>query len=94
VLGRFVRDIGAIDLPTAVTAMTGRAAQALGTPSVGTVHVGGAADLVLFDPATVIDRATYVDPRLHPEGIDRVWVAGRAVVTAGSLATDIAPAEA
>ncbi len=94
VLGRFVRDIGAIDLPSAVTAMTGRAARALGTPSVGTVRVGGAADLVLFDPATVIDRATYVDPRLHPEGIDRVWVAGRAVVTAGSLATDIAPAEA
>jgi N-acyl-D-amino-acid deacylase len=93
VLGHFVRDLGALDLPSAVTAMTGRAADALGTPSIGGVRVGGAADLVLFDPVTVVDRATYVDPRLPPEGIDRVWVAGRAVVTGGVLATTVAAAE-
>jgi N-acyl-D-amino-acid deacylase len=93
VLGHFVRDLGALDLPSAVTAMTGRAADALGTPSIGGVRVGGAADLVLFDPVTVVDRATYVDPRLPPEGIDRVWVAGRAVVMGGVLATTVAAAE-
>lgn len=93
VLGHFVRDLGALDLPSAVTAMTGRASDALGTPSIGRVRVGGAADLVLFDPVTVVDRATYVDPRLHPEGIDRVWVAGRAVVTGGELDTTVAAAE-
>jgi N-acyl-D-amino-acid deacylase len=93
VLGRFVRDLGALDLPSAVTAMTGRAATALGVPSIGSVRVGGAADLVLFDPVTVVDRATYVDPRLPPEGIDRVWVAGRAVVTGGALALTVAAAE-
>ncbi len=93
VLGRFVRDIGALDLPTAVTAMTGRAADALGVGSIGRVGVGAAADLVLFDPATVIDRATYVDPRVAPDGIERVWVAGRPVVVGGALTSDVAPAE-
>ena len=93
ILGRFVRDIGAIDLPTAVTAMTGRAAAALGLTSIGTVHVGGAADLVLFDPVTVVDRATYIDPRVPPDGIARVWVAGREVVRGGALTPDVAAAE-
>ena len=94
VLGRFVREMGALDLPTAVTAMTGRSADALGLPSIGRVTVGGPADLVLFDAETVIDRATYTDPRVAPDGIERVWVAGRPVVVGGKLAGDVAPAEA
>jgi N-acyl-D-amino-acid deacylase len=93
VLGRFVRQMGALDLPTAVTAMTGRAADALGLAAVGRVTTGGLADLVLFDPTTVIDRATYTDPRVAPDGIDRVWVAGRPVVVGGRLAAEVAPAE-
>jgi len=94
VLGHFVRDLGALDLPSAVIAMTGRAADALGVAGVGRVEPGAAADLVLFDPASVIDRATYVDPRLPPTGIDRVWVAGRPVVVGGQLAADIPAADA
>jgi N-acyl-D-amino-acid deacylase len=93
ILGRFVRDLGSLDLTTAVTAMTGRAGAALGLPDLGRVFVGGPADLVLFDPATVIDRSTYEDPRLPPIGIERVWVAGRPVVEGGALVGSIGAAE-
>ncbi len=93
VLGHFVRELNALDLPTAVTAMTGRAAAALGLPSLGTITVGAPADLVLFDPASVADRATYEDPRVPPVGVERVWVGGHAVVVAGALAGDVPAAE-
>ena len=93
VLGHFVRELGTIDLPSAVTAMTGRAAAALGVDGIGRVAVGARADMVLFDPASVMDRATYTDPRLPPVGIDRVWVGGRPVVVGGRLVPDIAAAE-
>ena len=93
VLGHFVRDLEAIDLVSAVTAMTGRAAAALGLPGLGSVTVGRPADLVLFNPASVADRATYEDPRVPPVGIERVWVAGRPVVVRGALTRDVPPAE-
>jgi N-acyl-D-amino-acid deacylase len=93
VLGHFVRELGALDLPTAVTAMTGRAAAALGYAALGTISVGGAADLVLFEPTAIADRATYEDPRLPPTGVTRVWVGGRAVVVGGALTGDAPPAE-
>jgi N-acyl-D-aspartate/D-glutamate deacylase len=93
VLGHFVRDLGALDLPTAVTAMTGRAAAALGFPALGAITLGGPADLVLFNPASVADRATYEDPRVPPVGVDRVWVGGRPVVVGGALAGNVPPAE-
>jgi N-acyl-D-amino-acid deacylase len=90
VLGRFVRDLGALSLEDAVTAMTGRAAAALGLGgSAGRIAEGGPADLVLFDPARIIDRATYEEPRLRPEGIERVWVGGRPVALQGELAEEI-----
>jgi N-acyl-D-amino-acid deacylase len=93
VLGHFVRDLGALDLPTAVTAMTGRAASALGASSLGRVTIGGPADMVLFNPASVADRATYEDPRIPPVGVERVWVAGRPVVVGAALAGAVPPAE-
>jgi N-acyl-D-aspartate/D-glutamate deacylase len=73
--------------------MTGRAAAALGAPLPGTVSVGQPADLVLFNPVAVADRATYEDPRVPPVGIERVWVAGRPVVEGGALTQDVPPAE-
>ena len=47
-----------------------------------------AADLVVFDPAKVIDRATYADPSRYPEGIDVVVVNGRVVVDEGRLTAE------
>jgi N-acyl-D-amino-acid deacylase len=93
VLGHFVRTLGALDLPSAVTAMTGRAAAALGIEGVGRLEVGAAADMVLFDPETIIDRSTYTDPRIPPLGVERVWVAGRPVVAGGALEGAVQPAE-
>jgi N-acyl-D-amino-acid deacylase len=75
-LGRYVRELGVLDLPDAVHHLTGRAARRLGLTDRGRIATGFAADLVLFDPGTVRDTATYDDPRSAPEGIPYVFVNG------------------
>jgi N-acyl-D-amino-acid deacylase len=55
----------------------------MGLKQRGTIAAGNYADLVLFDPATVIDRATTKDPRALSEGIDTVWVNGEVVFETG-----------
>jgi dihydroorotase/N-acyl-D-amino-acid deacylase len=92
VLGRYVREQGVLSLPEAVGAMTGRAASALGRTALGLLTVGAMGDLVLLDPDTVADRATYEEPRLAPVGIKRVWVAGRPVVEDGGFVSTIGAA--
>lgn len=76
VLGRYVRERGILDLAEAVHKMTGLAAAHVGIRDRGTVAPGQAADLVLFDPETVADRATPDDPTALAVGIHRVWVNG------------------
>ncbi|HEY3504180.1 MAG TPA: D-aminoacylase [Actinocatenispora sp.] len=80
VLGRYARGAGLFDLATAVHKMTGYAAARFGLTDRGVVRAGAHADLVVFDPATVADRATYAEPLLPPTGVRHVLVAGRAVV--------------
>jgi N-acyl-D-amino-acid deacylase len=63
--------------------MTGAPAARLGLPNRGLLRDGYAADLVVFDPATVRATATYDAPRSFPEGIVHVIVNGVAVVDAG-----------
>jgi N-acyl-D-amino-acid deacylase len=63
--------------------MTGAAAERLGWSERGFVRRGQAADLVIFDPARIEDRATFAEPALGPGGIDDVFVNGRAVLRAG-----------
>ena len=92
VLGRFVRELGTLSLPAAVNAMTARAADVLGRPKLGRIVPGAPADLVLFNPATIIDRATYEEPRRPPVGVHRVLVAGRTVVRDGELTSHSAAA--
>lgn len=77
VLGHYARDEGLFDLPTAIAKMTGQTARALGLTDRGRLAVGCVADLVLFDPATVADAATYADSTRPSRGIERVWVAGQ-----------------
>ncbi len=93
VLGRYVRQLHALDLGQAVHSMTSGAASAAGWVGRGVIEVGKPADLVLFDPNNIEDRATYDSPRLSPVGIERVWVGGRAVVVAGKLSQAVPVAE-
>jgi N-acyl-D-amino-acid deacylase len=83
VLSRYVRETGALSLPEAVRKMTCAPAQRLGLRDRGRIAAGMAADMVLFDPATVRDRATYEEPLRLAEGIDSVWVNGVAVKRGG-----------
>jgi N-acyl-D-amino-acid deacylase len=79
VLGRFAREDGVLTLEDAVRKMTWSTAQILGLRDRGLVKEGMMADLVIFDPATVIDRATFERPHQLSEGVRDVWVNGVAV---------------
>ena len=83
VLGYYVRERGLLDLPTAVRKMTWDPCRKLGLIDRGRLQPGCIADLVLFDPATIADRATYDAPIQYPTGIQYVFVNGVAVVEAG-----------
>jgi len=80
ILGQFVRDEGLLSLEQAIHKMTGAAATRLGLKQRGTIRDGAYADLVVFDPATVRNNATYEEPRQFPTGIEHVVVNGTLVV--------------
>ncbi|MFO1158936.1 MAG: D-aminoacylase [Reyranellaceae bacterium] len=82
-IGHYARDLGLLSLPQAIAKMTGGAATALGLADRGTLREGQAADVVLFDPATIIDRATFDDPHVYPAGIGTVIVNGTVVIEGG-----------
>jgi len=83
ILGRYVREEGVLTLEEAIYKMTGLAAKRLRLTDRGFLRPGLAADLVVFDPATVKDRSTYEKPHQCPEGISQVLVNGRLVVEDG-----------
>lgn len=83
VLGRYARDESVVPLAEAVRKMTSAPAERLGMKDRGYVRPGMAADLVLFDPATVSDMSTYEEPLRFPVGIPWVWVNGLAVKANG-----------
>jgi N-acyl-D-amino-acid deacylase len=76
VLGHYSRDIGLFPLETAIWKMTGLTAHHFGLADRGRLAVGMAADVVVFDPATVRDRATYDAPQQTAQGIHWVLVNG------------------
>lgn len=84
VLGHYARDIGLFSLAEAVHRMTGAAADRFGLTQRGRLEVGAYADMVLFDPATIADVATYADPARPPLGIHGVWVNGEQIVSGQS----------
>ena len=83
VLGRYVREEQVIDLPTAIHRMTAMPAAKFRLVDRGVLRPGAFADLVVFDPARIDDRATYGEPRLGPDGIHAVYVNGVAVASDG-----------
>jgi N-acyl-D-aspartate/D-glutamate deacylase len=96
ILGRYVREAGALSLMAAIRKMTLMPAQRLEArvPAMrqkGRLNVGADADITIFDADAVIDRSTYREPSLAPIGIQHVLVNGVSVVTDGRAVEGVAP---
>ena len=91
VLGHYSRGLGLFSMETAIHKMTGRCAEAFGIVDRGYLREGAYADLVLFDPATVIDAATFENPKQPSIGIEEVWANGVPTFRAGHGATGERP---
>lgn len=76
VLGRFVREQPWLSLPEAIRKMTSMPAARMRLADRGRLATGMKADLVLFDPRTVVDRSTFEQPRALASGVTKVWVNG------------------
>jgi len=83
ILGRYVREKRVLTLPEAVRKITSMNAEKIGVRDRGLVREGLRADLTLFDPRTVIDRATFESPHQYPDGIPFVIVNGTVVLDRG-----------
>ena len=83
VLGRYVREQNLVSLEQAIHKMTGLSAHHMGFRNRGVIAPGYAADLVLFDPDTIIDNATPRNPSALSSGISKVWVNGKIVFENG-----------
>jgi len=83
VLGKYVREDGILTLEEAVRKMTSAPAAKFKLPGRGEIKPGAFADLVVFDPATVADRATWKDPHRYPAGVFQVLVNGKPVIAGG-----------
>ena len=94
VLGRYVREEKAVGLMDGLRKMTLLPAQRLGIQSKGRLQVGADADITVFDPARVIDRATFENPAQYSEGIPFVLVGGTLVVRDSHLVEGVTPGRA
>ncbi len=84
VLGRYVRDEHILRLEDAIRKMTSLSAQRLSITDRGTLRAGNWADIVVFDPDRIADRATYDAPKQYPVGIEYVIVNGKVVFDNGT----------
>jgi N-acyl-D-aspartate/D-glutamate deacylase len=83
VLGYYVGELGILSLPQAIYKMTAGSAAALGLVARGLLREGYQADITVFDPQTIAERATYDDPHQYAAGISTVIVNGVVVIEAG-----------
>ena len=84
VLGEYVRVRKLLSLEEAIRKMTALPASRIGLTDRGTIAVGKVADLVRFDPARIVDHATYTQPRQLAQGVQDVWIAGHAALVGGA----------
>jgi len=83
ILGKYVRDEHLLPLELAIRKMTGLPAENVGLKQRGLIREGYFADITIFDPNTVIDRATFEEPNQYPVGINYVIVNGQIEVDNG-----------
>ena len=88
VIAEYVRSRGVLRLEDAIRRMTSLPARTFGLRDRGEVREGMAADLVMFDPALVQDKATYARPHQYSQGFDLVLVNGKPVVEGGRLTNE------
>ena len=93
-LGRYVRDAGLLTLEQAIEMSTSRPADRAGLADRGRIVEGAVADLVVLDPDTIIDAATFQEPTRRPVGVQEVVVAGRRVVAGGRQLDAARPGQA
>ena len=86
VLGRYVRERKVTTLPEMIRKMTAMPAAVYGFQTKGLIREGMDADICIFDPDTIIDRAEYANPHPHAEGLDYVIVGGK-IAAVGAVAT-------
>jgi N-acyl-D-aspartate/D-glutamate deacylase len=91
VLGRYVREEHALSLTDAIRKMSLMPAQRLGLPNKGRIRVGADADITVFDPDRVIDRATFEQPAQYSTGIPYVLVGGTVVVSDSQIQPGVFP---
>ena len=85
ILGRYVREQGVLSLEEAIRKMTSLPARTFGVKQRGLLMEGFDADIVIFNPKTIIDKSTYEDPQQKPEGISYVLVNGEIAVEDGEV---------
>jgi N-acyl-D-aspartate/D-glutamate deacylase len=84
-LGHYIRDRQVLSLEEGVRRMTSLSAQQVGIDERGLIEVGRFADLVLFDPETVMDKSSIKTPHVPSVGIEKVWVNGQLVFADGDV---------
>jgi dihydroorotase/N-acyl-D-amino-acid deacylase len=88
ILGKYVRDEKLLTIEEAIRKMTSRSAARVGLQDRGILRPGMAADVTVFDPATIRDVATFEDPNHYSVGVKHVFVNGRAVVLNGAITSE------
>jgi len=83
VLGKYVREERALTLEEAIRKMTSKPAEVFGFERRGILKPGNFADIVIFNPETIIDKGTFVDPIQFPEGLEYVLINGRVALSSG-----------
>jgi N-acyl-D-aspartate/D-glutamate deacylase len=89
-LGHYARDEKLLTLTDAIHRVSGLPASTLGLTGRGVVQEGSFADIVVFDPATVIDNATFANPHQLASGVSEVIVNGKVTISAGAFTGELA----
>jgi dihydroorotase/N-acyl-D-amino-acid deacylase len=82
-LGQYVRERGVLSLSEAINKMTYMPAQTIGFSDRGSIAIGKKADITIFNPKTIIDKATFENPHQYSEGIEYVVINGKLAVDKG-----------